>query len=113
MLEGFGFSLSNNSAKALELKGVLEFLISKGMYNVGIELDAKIAVDGVHGLLKGVVFEDCRNLLQRGLKFSLSHVSTNENKAAHVLSRHAATVSQFICWSQSAVLLYQVLSSDV
>ncbi|KAJ6684935.1 hypothetical protein OIU79_015092 [Salix purpurea] len=61
----------------------------------------------------GVVFEDCRNLLQRGLNFNLSHVSRNANKTVHVLSRHDATVYQFICRSQPPIIQCQALSGDV
>jgi hypothetical protein len=81
----------------------------RGMHDVGIKLDAKIVVDGMFkpctNISKfNVVFEDCKNLLQKQLNFSLNYIFKNANKAAHVLLKYVATAFHFICWSQSLIL---------
>lgn len=97
-------SFSPTMVEPSRLKGVLECLICRGMHDVGIKLDAKIVVDGMFKLCSNisklnVVFEDCKNLLQRELNFSLNYIFRNANKTTHVLLRHVATVFHFICWS--------------
>jgi len=55
--------------RVLSLQQWLKHLISKCMYNVGIELDAKIVVDGVHGLRTHVSELGVQKFVTKRIKF--------------------------------------------
>jgi|UPI0001D45C66 hypothetical protein len=80
--EIIGF-FSPTLAEALCLKNVLQFMISQGLSNFLIELDAKIVVDSGTGM----IFEDCRGLINRGSSFNLCNVRISANVVAHCLSK--------------------------
>jgi hypothetical protein len=77
-------------AEALCLENVLQFMISQGLSNFLIELDAKIVVDGINGAGindsgTGMVFEDCRGLINRGSSFNLYNVRISAHVVAQCL----------------------------
>ncbi|KAJ6953207.1 hypothetical protein NC652_005034 [Populus alba x Populus x berolinensis] len=83
-------------AEALCLKNVLQFMISQGLSNVRMELDAKIVVDGINDngindFEMGMIFEYCRGLINQGNNFDLYHVRRSASASATLSAK------SFVC----------------
>ncbi|XP_074346363.1 uncharacterized protein LOC141685142 [Apium graveolens] len=86
-----------------EARGVLEAIrwaISLGLYGVDIESDSKNSVHAINKIVEnylkvGVVFPECRRLLEDRRDISISFVKKQANKVAHILARVPCEINCF------------------
>ncbi|XP_074323988.1 uncharacterized protein LOC141660906 [Apium graveolens] len=88
-------------AEAIEALEVTRWINSLGMHNVDIESDSLNTVQALNSALEnylevGVIFQECRRLLDERRDILVSFVRKQANKVAHLVARVPCEVNCFI-----------------